>query len=246
MWRGIKACQKKKRPLYKSYYVISAGSRWGEQCSFLSLTSKGSVKLGKHPLSFSTGPDWPWQPCAGIPDSDRWGSVSRRWEGVEGSGWGSPREGMAATPGRNSDSLASACCQSVLATPWPGGSLCEYTFSHLDKYRDRPGKAAHPSLPLFPIHLLLPLTALHPPHPRALYLGHHRLPSDPPVLLFLHFLIPLFATSPQLAVYIYSVCLTLASQKKNIICYIMDACTWPFIYLVLFSQLLVRMVNVCI
>lgn len=91
---------------------------------FLQPNFKRLCKLGKHPLSFSQGqldPGSPAQAYLTVTDEAvcRGGGVRGRWES---------QKGMAATPRRNSDSLASACCQSVLATPGPGAATVSTHF----------------------------------------------------------------------------------------------------------------------
>lgn len=74
MWRGIKACQKN-----TAIQIMSCDKPKQEvgRNVFLQSNFKRFWKLGKHPLSFSLGQLDPGSPRAGVPDSDRWGSVSR-------------------------------------------------------------------------------------------------------------------------------------------------------------------------
>lgn len=201
------------------------GSRWGELCSF-SLTSKGSVSWANilshfHRASLTLAAlcrhTWQWQMRQCV---EEWGGGGRRGEG-----------GVVGVPERDGCHpqeklwlIGLGLLPVSAGNPWPRGSLCEYTFSHLDKYLDRPGKAAHPSLPLSPLsaHLLLF------PHPGTLYLGHHRLPSDLLSLfsLFWYLSLPLvhFLLPSAGRVHIFLVPYT---GSQNIVCYIMDLCTWP-------------------
>lgn len=102
----------------------------GEENSVPSAWLQTARWAGQTSSLIFAGPTWPWPPYAGIPDSDRWGSVWRCGGGGGGcGGWvGESQRGTAATPGRKSDSLASACCQSAPATPGPGAGLVSTHF----------------------------------------------------------------------------------------------------------------------
>lgn len=227
--RGIEA--RRKRLLYKSYHVISRGSRWGELCSFSLHNFKRLCKLGKHPLSFSQGqldPDSPTQAYLTVTDEAVCRGVGR-WMGGGGG-----RESQKHPGG--TDSLASAGCQSALATPRPGAaSVSTHFHTWTNSSTGQEKQPTHPPIPTsFPVHLLL----FH-------YLGHHQLPSD--TQSFFSFISDpslCHCSCPQLAVYIYSFCLTPISW--NIVCYVMYVCYLAIIYLSFFSQHLVCMVNACI
>lgn len=77
---------------------MSVGSGW---TLFLRPVSQGWANL----CSFAPNQHDPGSPRTGVPDSDRWGSVSKEWGGRGGGQNGSPGWLVAATPRRNSDSL---------------------------------------------------------------------------------------------------------------------------------------------
>lgn len=138
---------------------------------------------------------------------------------------------MAATPRRNSDSLASACCQSAQATPGPGAaSVSTHFYTWTNSKRGQEKQPTHPYLSPCP-----PFSS-PPPHPRTLYLGHHRLPSDLQSFFSFIFVLRWLCT--------YIPCALSWSLKT------LFAMLWMYnltiIYLVLCSQLLILMTNVCI
>lgn len=210
----------KKRRLYKSYYVISIGSRWGELCSF-SLTSKGSVSWANilshfHRASLTLAAPrrhtWQWQMRQCV---EEWGGGGRRGEG--GSG-GSPRKGWLPPPGETLTHWPRLVASQRRPPLAQGQPLWVHIFTPGQIARQ--ARKSSPPIPTsLPAHLLFR-------HPRTLS-GAPSAAFSPPVLLSLHFwsLYICHLSCPQLAVYIYSLCLTLVSQ--NIICYIMDLWTWP-------------------
>lgn len=199
------------------------GARWGELCSF-SLTSKGSVSWANilshfHRASLTLAAlcrhTWQWQMRQCV---EEWGGGGRMGEG-----------GVVGVPERDGCHpqeklwlIGLGLLPVSAGHPWPRGSLCEYTFSHLDKYLDRPGKAAHPSLPLS-----LPTFYFSPIQEHSIWGTINCLltscPSFPSFwslsLPLAHFLLPSASR-----VHIFLVPYT---GSQNIVCYIMDLCTWP-------------------
>lgn len=190
MWRGIKACQK--RLLYKSYYVISIGSRWGELRSF-GLTSKGSVSWANilshfHRASLTLAAlcrhTWQWQMRQCV---EEWGGGGGRGEG---GGGGSPRKGWLPPP----EETLTHWPRLVASQRWPPLAQGQLLWVHIFTPGQiaRQARKSSPPIPTsLPAHLLLFR------HPRTLYLGHHQLPSDLQSF-FSSFLISLYVTSPVL------------------------------------------------
>lgn len=210
----------KKRLLYKSYYVISIGSEWGKLCSF-SLTSKGSVSWANilshfHRASLTLAAPrrhtWQWQMRQCV---EEWGGGGAR----EGGRWES-QKGMAATPRRNSDSLASACCQSAPATPGPGAaSVSTHFHTWTNSSTGQEKQPTHPYLSPCPPSTFPPSKSTLSGAPSAAFW--------PPLLHFFWSLSFRHFSCPQLAVYIYIHCAFTLVSPKNTICYIMDLCIWP-------------------
>lgn len=171
MWRGIKACQKKKkRLLYKSYYVISIGSRWGELCSFSLQNFKRLCKLGKHPLPFSQGqldPGSPEQAYLTVTDE---AVCPGGWGGHGGGGaGGSPTNvWLPPPPPTRRNWLIGLGWLPVSA--WPpraqGQPLWVHTFTP-GQIAGQARKSTHPSLP--PASLSLP--TFYSPAVQELFLG---------------------------------------------------------------------------
>lgn len=140
--------------LQKWWDVMSVGSGW---TLFPQPDSQGWANR----RSFAPNQHDPGSPRTGVPDSDRWGSVSR--SGEAGGREGSPERGVAINP--NSEKLwltgDSALCQSGGGTPWPGhkegGPLWVHTFT--------PGQIARharESSPPISTHLLHPSSSPSP------------------------------------------------------------------------------------
>lgn len=172
MWRGIKACQK--QLLYKSYYVISVGCRWGELCSF-SPTSKGSVSWANilshfHRASLTLAAPhrhtWQWQMRQCV---EEWGGGGEEGWGSE---WWESQRGMGATPQEKLWLTGLGLLPVSAGHPWPRGSPWVHIFTPGQIARQ--ARKSSPPIPAsLPAHLLL-----FPPNPRTLYLMHHQLPSD--------------------------------------------------------------------
>lgn len=214
----------KKRLLYKSYYVISIGSRWGELCSF-SLTSKGSVSWANilshfHRASLTLAAPhrhtWQWQMRQCV---EEWGGGGGR---VEGGGGGSPREGWLPPPGESLTHwprLVASQCWPPLAQGQP---LCVHIFTP-GQIATQARKSSPPIPTSLPAHLLLP-----PPSPsKNILSGTPSAAFWPPVLLFFflslslplaHFLLPSAG-----CVHIF--CVPYTGLSKHYLLYY--GCTWP-------------------
>lgn len=228
MWRGIKACQK--WLLYKSCYVISAGSRWAELCS-LSLTSKGSLSWANilshfHwanlTLAAPRRRTWQWQMRQCVED---WGGGGRRGEGAGG---GSPREGWLPPRGETLTHwprLVASQRKQPLAQGAASESTHFYTWTNSETGQEKR-----------PTHLCVSprLPFSFPPSKNTL----SGAPSDafwPPLLS------PFFLSSDG---YVHIFLVPFASPLKHYLLLWMRNLT--IIYLVLFSQLFILMNNVCI
>lgn len=176
--KGIKACQK--RLLYKSYYVISIGSRLGELCSFR-LTSKGSVSWANilshfHRASLTLAAlrrhTWQWQMRQCV---EEWGGRKG-----EGGGGGSPREGWLPPPGETLTHWP----RLVASQRWPPLAQGQPLWAHIFTPGQiaRQARKSSPPIPTsLPTHL-----PLFPPSRNSLS-GAPSAAFWPPVLLFLHF-----------------------------------------------------------
>lgn len=222
--------------------MISTGSRWGELCSF-SLTSKGSVSWANilshfHRASLTLAAlrrhTWQWQMRQCV---EAWGGGGRKGRGVRGGG--SPREGWLPPPGETLTHWP----RLIASQRWPPLAQGQPLWVHIFTPGQiaRQARKSSPPIPTsLPAHLLLFLL------PRTLNLGHHRLPSD---LLFLHFWclsLPLAQFSPALSyLCTYILCVLHRPLRKHYLLYY-GFMYLTILYLVLFSQLRVRMANVCI
>lgn len=111
----------------------------GRKKKFFQPDLRSLCKLGKHAPAFSQGqpdPGHPMQPYLTVTDE----AVCQE---------GESQRGKAATPRRNSDSLASACCQSELAISGPGaGCVSTHFHTWTNSLTGQEKQPTHPYLPL--------------------------------------------------------------------------------------------------
>lgn len=152
--------------LQKWWDVMSVGSGW---TLFPQPDSQGWANR----RSFAPNQHDPGSPRTGVPDSDRWGSVSR--SGEAGGREGSPELGVAINPRRNSDSLGTRLSASQEEAP-PGqgtrrGASVSTHFHTWTNSETSQGKQ--------PTHLYPPSSPLLlPQSKKTRYLGRDRLPPD--------------------------------------------------------------------
>ena len=199
MWRGIKACQKKKKTTAVQIILCDKRGLQVRRAVFLfkpnfkrlrkaGQTSSLIFYRARLTLAAPRRHTWQWQMRQCVEEVEG---------GLRGVGGGVLERGWLLPPGETLTHWPRLVASWCWPPPGPGAASVSthfHTWTNTETGQEK--QPTHPYLSS--LHLLLPTP--HPPHPRALYLGHRRLPSDPLVLLFLHFLIPLFATSPQLAV----------------------------------------------